>query len=207
MTQPDNDSTPKYNLEITEHAARVLAGDRDIPAPGNEIVLGGMRLQMKNVAGKLFLVDYIYPVDQWPEIFNLDSKTGLPLSDYQAGTSIPVIKSQGDPVSYENAFFDPGNRTSPKMFETSVQPEKYRGYLIYHRVDSGLPVESGTHVFDVVRPDPEPLPRRPEGVTPAVGVCVMQMAGPSGARVAIDKLINGLHYSQQLGRIKRSAKP
>jgi len=51
----------------------------------------------------------------------------------------------------------------PVMYETDETPVEYKGYLIYERV-IGL-------VWDIVKD----------------GVCVMQMAGPRGARDFIDK--------------------
>jgi hypothetical protein len=52
----------------------------------------------------------------------------------------------------------------PMFYETDVEPELYRGYAIYRRL---------TCCWDVVKD----------------GVCVTQLAGPNGARRAIDARI------------------
>jgi len=65
---------------------------------------------------------------------------------------------------YKNPWHKPGKpEYGPVMYSTEVKPVEYRGYLIYERI-------SGS-VWDVVKD----------------GVCVTQMAGPRGARQAIDE--------------------
>lgn len=66
---------------------------------------------------------------------------------------------------YRNPWHRPGHaETGPLEYETEARPASYRGFLIYRRLPQ---------VFDVVRD----------------GACVTQMAGPQGARSAIDKMI------------------
>lgn len=73
--------------------------------------------------------------------------------------------STAPPTTYRNPCHKPGKpEYGPEHYITRCEPEEYRGYLIYHRIAS---------VWDIVKD----------------GVCVTQMAGPRGARGAIDKLI------------------
>lgn len=65
------------------------------------------------------------------------------------------------------------NVHGPAFYETDTTPKEYKGYLIYHRIDYGMPINSGANVFDIVKD----------------GVCVGQYAGPNGARAKIDSLI------------------
>ena len=66
-------------------------------------------------------------------------------------------------TSYQNPWHDPVKpQYGPKCYTTSVKPTKYKGFLIYHRLD---------RVFDVVLD----------------GVCVTQRAGFNGAKSYIDK--------------------
>ena len=74
-------------------------------------------------------------------------------------------------TTYRNPWFDPNNPCSCSQFETDAIPTEYKGFLIYHRIDSHLPIESGAHVFDIVR----------------FGVAVGQAAGFNGARAFIDR--------------------
>ena len=67
----------------------------------------------------------------------------------------------------------------PSMYETDAKPIHYRGYLIYHRINS---VSSGGNVWDVVMD----------------GTCVTQRAGQDGAKRAIDNLMN--HVDQDQGQ-------
>lgn len=68
-------------------------------------------------------------------------------------------------TAYRNPWHKPGKpEYGPAMYETDVKPESYRDHLIYHRVGA---------VWDVVQN----------------GVCITQMAGPNGARRAIDRLV------------------
>lgn len=53
----------------------------------------------------------------------------------------------------------------PAIYSTDAKPAEYRGYLIFQRIKGA--------VWDVVRD----------------GVCVSQMAGPNGARTAVDQLL------------------
>ena len=74
-------------------------------------------------------------------------------------------------TKYKNKWYDKhqismGNIVNPKYFETEAEPEEYRGYLIYHRFPE---------IWDVVKN----------------GVCVGQNAGPNGAKMKIDKLMDG----------------
>lgn len=57
----------------------------------------------------------------------------------------------------------------PAFYETDATPTEYRGYLIYHRTMA---------VWDVVKD----------------GVCVTQLAGPTGAKRAIDDLLIAAHH-------------
>ena len=67
---------------------------------------------------------------------------------------------------YKNPWHKPGKPESgPAMYSTDAKPVAYRGYEIFERIDG--------HVFDVVKD----------------GACVTQMAGPNGARRAIDALV------------------
>jgi len=76
-------------------------------------------------------------------------------------------------TTYRNKWFNPkDDRYGPRNYTTWAEPEEYKGYLIYHRIDSVLPIESGAHVFDVVKD----------------GTCIGQYAGPNGARRFIDTL-------------------
>lgn len=65
---------------------------------------------------------------------------------------------------YKNPWHNPRlSHYGPEFYTTDETPEEYRGYLIYNRTPC---------VWDVVKD----------------GACVTQMAGPNGARQAIDKL-------------------
>lgn len=75
-------------------------------------------------------------------------------------------------TEYINAFHNPKNTISQKVFITDVKPSKYKNCLIYHRINAFSPVENGAHVFDVV----------------LNGKCIGQYAGPNGARKFIDNL-------------------
>jgi hypothetical protein len=68
-------------------------------------------------------------------------------------------------TSYINPWHKPEtNDYGPAIYQTDATPTEYKGYLIYHR----------GAVYDVVKN----------------GACVTQMAGPNGARQAIDKLVD-----------------
>lgn len=68
-------------------------------------------------------------------------------------------------VTYKNPWHKPGleDTYGKPTYETDAEPEKYKGYLIYHRRIS---------VWDVV----------------LNGVCVGQYAGINGARKFIDEI-------------------
>ena len=69
-------------------------------------------------------------------------------------------------TTYSNPLHKPDHpEFGPAQFETDAQPQEYRGHLIYHR--TGL-------VWDVVKE----------------GVCILQTAGPNGAKRAIDKILD-----------------
>lgn len=70
-------------------------------------------------------------------------------------------------TTYKNPWHKLNNRElyGPEYYTTDAKPKEYKGYLIYERI--------ACHVWDVVKD----------------GVCVTQMAGPIGARNAIDKLL------------------
>lgn len=69
-------------------------------------------------------------------------------------------------AAYRNPWHRPSKpEYGPATFTTDAHPTEYRGYLIYHRVQN---------VWDVVKD----------------GACVSQMAGPNGARTAIDRLVD-----------------
>ena len=68
-------------------------------------------------------------------------------------------------TTYKNPWHKPLNPIyGPREYETNAKPSEYGGFLIYERI-SGI-------CFDVVKD----------------GACVTQLAGPNGARRAIDKL-------------------
>jgi hypothetical protein len=75
------------------------------------------------------------------------------------------------PTCYRNPWHKERDPESRACFETDAKPMEYRGYLIYNRV----PGKPGCGVWDVVKD----------------GVCVSQLAGPNGARRAIDELLDG----------------
>jgi len=68
-------------------------------------------------------------------------------------------------ATYRNPWHKPKDpHYGPEYYRTEVTPQEYKGYLIYRRT---------LEVWDVVKD----------------GACVTQMAGPNGARQAIDKLV------------------
>lgn len=68
-------------------------------------------------------------------------------------------------TTYKNPVHKPGKpEYGPSEYSTNVEPDEYLGYLIYNRTAA---------VWDVVKD----------------GVCVTQMAGPNGARRAVDRLL------------------
>lgn len=70
-------------------------------------------------------------------------------------------------TTYKNPWHDPKDSSyGPAFYKTDAEPVEYGGYLIYQRWDRYA------DVYDVVKDE----------------VCVTQMAGPNGARQAIDKL-------------------
>ena len=76
-------------------------------------------------------------------------------------------------MKYTNSWHNPRNIGSRAYFETDVIPTLYKGYLIYHRINSVSSIESGgAHIFDVVKD----------------GVCISQYAGINGAHKYIDTL-------------------
>ena len=78
-------------------------------------------------------------------------------------------------TTYINPWHKPTKRDcGPAFYSTDATPKEYKGCLIYHRINSTGTIESGSHIFDVVKD----------------GVCIGQYAGPNGARSFIDKLGN-----------------
>lgn len=73
-----------------------------------------------------------------------------------------LIKASGTGATYLNPWYRPGYGT--QWFETTVQPKRYRGFLIYQRIPKS---------FDIVYG----------------GVCVTQRMGWSGE--SIDAIIAG----------------
>lgn len=67
--------------------------------------------------------------------------------------------------TYTNPFYSPHYQGSKPVITTSVKPDEYRGYLIF-RIHK--------EHYDVVKD----------------GVLVSQMAGPNGARMAVDALLS-----------------
>jgi len=68
-------------------------------------------------------------------------------------------------TTYRNPWYKPKNPTyGPENYWTDSKPILYRDHLIYERITG--------HVWDVVKDD----------------ACITQMAGPNGAKRAIDKL-------------------
>jgi len=66
-------------------------------------------------------------------------------------------------ATYKNPWHNPHTGMyGPPIYQTDARPVKYKGFLIYERIDG--------HVWDVVLD----------------GVCVTQRAGPRGAREYID---------------------
>jgi len=79
-------------------------------------------------------------------------------------------------ASYRNPWHNSQRpEYGPAFYTTEAKPEEYRGYLIYQRIYG--------HVWDVVKD----------------GVCITQMAGPNGARQAIDKLLQDAATSVPVG--------
>lgn len=68
-------------------------------------------------------------------------------------------------ATYRNPWHTGKEEYGPAFYTTDATPTEYRGYLIYQRVRGS--------VWDVVKD----------------GVCVTQMAGPNGAREAVDRLV------------------
>lgn len=68
-------------------------------------------------------------------------------------------------TTYTNPWHKLGRDYGPAEYSTNAKPESYRGHLIYQRITG--------HVWDVVKD----------------GVCVTQLAGPRGAREAIDRIL------------------
>lgn len=70
------------------------------------------------------------------------------------------------PSRYKNPWHKPKDTScGPEFYTTYAKAKEYRGYLIYERIDGA--------VWDVVKD----------------GVCLTQMAGPNGARRAIDAIL------------------
>ena len=68
-------------------------------------------------------------------------------------------------TTYKNPWHKPTNPNyGPFEYSTDTKPSEYKGYLIYERIAG--------HCWDVVKD----------------GACITQLAGPNGARPAIDKL-------------------
>ena len=79
--------------------------------------------------------------------------------------------------TYTNPWHKPSKpQYGPAEYRCEFDPAEYRGYLIFHRINSTGSIKSGSHVFDIVRD----------------GVCLSQMAGPNGARSKIDQIIEGV---------------
>ena len=79
--------------------------------------------------------------------------------------------------TYKNQWHRPSKPMyGPTEYNCESDPVEYRGYLIFHRINSTASIKSGGHVFDIVRD----------------GVCLSQMAGPNGARRKIDLIIKGV---------------
>ena len=74
---------------------------------------------------------------------------------------------------YKNSFYNKDNKLSKEFIETNVRPKEYKGYLIYHRINSG---SKWGDVFDVVKDD----------------VCIKMCTGIGYARQFIDSLIVGV---------------
>jgi len=72
-------------------------------------------------------------------------------------------------TTYKNPLWKKGY--GPVEYTTDAVPEEYRGYLIYKRNDP----DTGIPVWDAVKD----------------GACVKQMAGPNGAKRAVDELVGG----------------
>lgn len=76
-------------------------------------------------------------------------------------------------MEYINDFYIRGNPCSRQVIECHTKPEKYRGFLIFHRIQAAGPIEAGAHCFDIVE----------------AGHCVGMYAGPNGARRRVDQII------------------
>ena len=78
-----------------------------------------------------------------------------------------AIASQVEHKSeYRNPWHRPGHpEYGPASYVTDARPVEYRGFMIYQRIKG--------HVWDVVRN----------------GQCITQLAGPNGARQAIDAIL------------------
>lgn len=73
------------------------------------------------------------------------------------------MKSQN---KYKNSFYNKNTQGSQSVLSCDKPPEKYKGYLIYHRL---------SRCYDIVKN----------------GVCIGMYAGPNGAKSHIDRLISG----------------
>jgi len=75
-------------------------------------------------------------------------------------------------TSYKNSFYNKSNTFSVPFIKTTAKAVLYRGYLIYHRLRTTTPQND---IFDIVKNS----------------VCVGMNAGINGAKIKIDKLIDG----------------
>jgi hypothetical protein len=70
-------------------------------------------------------------------------------------------------VTYKNSFYDNDKKDRNPVLTTDLKPVEYKGYLIYHRINSTI--KSG-NVFDIVKDD----------------ICIGMYAGINGAKQRID---------------------
>lgn len=102
--------------------------------------------------------------DEWMKKYKIgDYDDYLRMAKREVGLS--------EEVEYKNPWWDK-NKDAPRSFKTNVKPEEYKGFHIYHRIkdESDPTFKLGKNVFDIVYQ----------------GKLVSQMAGPNGAKKAID---------------------
>lgn len=82
-------------------------------------------------------------------------------------------------ATYKNPWHKParGNDYGPEYYVTDARPTEYRDHLIYQRIPGA--------VWDVVKD----------------GVCLTQMAGPNGAKQAVDQII-GQHHDVNVAKME-----
>jgi hypothetical protein len=94
-------------------------------------------------------------------------------ADFFSASEIPPRRDRAATMrnamhAYQNPWHKPGKpHYGPATYETDAVPEEYRGHLIFERIPG--------RCWDVVKD----------------GACLTQLAGPNGARRAVDALCEG----------------